>query len=430
VDLSFAKWHATRHQRSSPRAIGLFGLFGCGNSGNDGSLAAMLIFLRQVVPGADLACISTASDKVAEKHGLAPITIGGGRPSNVMLRAVDALLLGAPHKLASLLRAVRHVRKFDVLLIPGTGILDDFGERPSGVPATLFGWCLAARLCGTRIAFVSIGAGPIHHPLSRWLMKSAAGMAHYRSYRDTVSKAYMQGIGFDTSNDGIYPDLAFKLPAPPSPRSTTQDALTVAVGVMGYYGWHNDGEPGRAIYAAYIKKIQRFVLWLLDQGHGVRILMGDEVDWQAVADVVTNVASARQELPEDCLRTAPMGSLHDLMRQIAETDLVVATRFHNIVCALKLGKPAISIGYAAKNDALMAEMGLGEFCQHIESFDVDVLIEQVTRFIAGRRDYEVRIREVNLLYQEQLAEQDSLLATQILMVGSATGTATTREHNR
>jgi polysaccharide pyruvyl transferase WcaK-like protein len=118
------------------------------------------------------------------------------------------------------------------------------------------------------------------------------------------------------------------------------------------------------------------------------------------------------------------------MRQIAETDLVVATRFHNIVCALKLGKPAISIGYAAKNDALMAEMGLGEFCQHIESFDVDVLIEQVTRLIAGRRDYEDRIREVNLLYQEQLAEQDSLLATQILMVGSATGTATTREHNR
>jgi polysaccharide pyruvyl transferase WcaK-like protein len=348
-----------------------------------------------------------------------------------VLRTIDALLLGGPHKLASLVRAIWHARELDVLIIPGTGILDDFGERPSGMPAALFGWCLAARLCGTRIAFVSIGAGPIHHPLSRWLMKSAAGMAHYRSYRDTISKKFMESIGIDTRNDTVYPDLAFKLPAPaPCARPAPEDALTVAVGVMGYYGWRNDGDPGRAIYAAYIKKIQRFVLWLLDRGHGVLILMGDETDWQAVADVVTNVASARPELPENRLRTAPMGSLHDLMRQIAETDLVVATRFHNIVCALKHGKPAISIGYAAKNDALMAEMGLGEFCQHIESFDVDVLIEQLTRLIAGRRDYEDRIREVNLLYQKQLAEQDSLLATQILMVGSATGTATTREHNR
>ena len=67
---------------------------------------------------------------------------------------------------------------------------------------------------GVKIIFASIGAGPIQHPLSRWFMKSAARAAHYRSYRDTVSKAFMESIGFDARNDPIYPDIAFALSAP------------------------------------------------------------------------------------------------------------------------------------------------------------------------------------------------------------------------
>ena len=124
------------------------------------------------------------------------------------------MLLSAPRQLASLIRAIRHVRRLELLIVPGTGILDDFEGRPLGMPVAILAWCLAARLCGTRLAFVSIGAGPIEHPLSRWLMKTAAAMAHYRSYRDTVSKEFMESIGFDTRDDPIYPDIAFKLPGP------------------------------------------------------------------------------------------------------------------------------------------------------------------------------------------------------------------------
>ena len=105
-----------------------------------------------------------------------------------------------------------------------------------------------------------------------------------------------------------------------------------------------------------------------------------------------------------------MSSLHDLMRQIATTDVVVATRYHNVVCALKLGKPTVSVGYAEKNDALMAEMGLGSFCQHVERLDLDLLIEQFRRLIADRERYERSIRKANLACQERLDRQDSLLA--------------------
>jgi polysaccharide pyruvyl transferase WcaK-like protein len=53
-------------------------------------------------------------------------------------------------------------------------------------------------------------------------------------------------------------------------------------------------------------------------------------------------------------------------------------RYHNVMCALRLCKPTISIGYSSKNDALMADMGLPGFCQSARSLDVGRLIEQFT----------------------------------------------------
>jgi polysaccharide pyruvyl transferase WcaK-like protein len=406
--------------RRKPERIGLLGLFGSGNSGNDGSLEAMIAFLRRVRPDAELvcfcACSADARDRIAGDFEIAAVPFALPKPANPVLRVLDRLSLRAPRQLASLVRAVLQMRRVDLLIIPGTGILDDFQDGPLGMPLVLFGWCLAAKLRGVPIAFVSIGAGPIQHPISRWLMKSAIVLADYRSYRDTVSKAFMQSIGFDTRDDAVYPDIAFRLPAPaPARRRDGGDGrLVVGVGVMTYYGWRNKGARGAAIYATYRETITNFVLWLLDRGHLVRVLMGAEGDRRAVADLMTSVAVARPDLPQGGLFADPVASLHDLMRQIADTDVVVATRFHNIVCALKLGKPTVSLGYAEKNDVLMAEMGLARFCQHIERLKLDLLIEQFTALVADRVLYERTLRAVNLAYQERLDQQEALLAARLL----------------
>ena len=46
--------------------------------------------------------------------------------------------------------------------------------------------------------------------------------------------------------------------------------------------------------------------------------------------------------------------------------------------ALLFSRPTLSIGYAAKHDELMAEMGMSRYCQPARSLDVDRLIEQFT----------------------------------------------------
>jgi polysaccharide pyruvyl transferase WcaK-like protein len=410
----------SRSRRIPPRRIGVFGLFGCGNAGNDGSLEAMLLFLRRVRPDAELICFCQASRGadlgISRQFGVAATPLSFLRPASGLLRVLDSLSLKAPRQLASLLRAIAYASRTDLLILPGTGNLDDFRKRPLGIPLAVFGWCLAATLCRTRIAFVSVGAGPIRHPVSRWLMKSAAGMAHYRSYRDVLAKEFMQSIGFDARGDAVYPDIAFRLPLPAAVgrRHAREALLVVGVGIMAYTGWHDDRTRGTRIYAAYLEKITKFVLWLLDRGHPVRILVGEDTDQQAVTDVVTRVAAAMPRLPEGRFLAEPMRTLHDLMRQIAKTDVVVATRFHNVVCALKMGKPTVSIGYGKKNNALMAEMGMGSFCQHIEHLDLDLLIEQFTQLMADRARYEQSIHDANQLFQQRLDHQESVLVQQLL----------------
>jgi polysaccharide pyruvyl transferase WcaK-like protein len=401
-------------KRTPPTAIGLFGLFGCGNSGNDGSLEAMLIFLRQVLPDARLACVCPAPDKVERDYnveGVATASPTGGP----ITRFLNRLLFGMPHRAANWVHAVAQMRKLDLLIIPGTGILDDFGTGPWAMPYMLFRWCLCARLCGREVWFVSIGAGPIHHPTSRQLMKWAAAMAQYRSYRDTISKEFVESIGLGAHSDPVYPDLAFKLPAAPAAarRHDEGEGLTVGVGVMNYGGWRGDLERRTDIVASYREKVVRFLCWLFDHEYRVRLLTGDSFDQPMVDDLAQGLAENGRTAAAGWLAAEPTLTLHALMREIALTDVVVATRYHNVVCALKLARPTISVGYADKNDALLADMGLGDFCQHIERLDVDRLIEQFTAIVADRRRHERRIMATVRAYERRLAEQDALLASRL-----------------
>jgi polysaccharide pyruvyl transferase WcaK-like protein len=390
-------------------AIAVFGLFGSGNLGNDASLESMLSLLRDRRPDAPVFCICKAPETVAGDFGIATVPLRLPKREGLS-RILDRLLLRIPGKAADFFEAARVIRKAGVMVVPGTGILDDFGEKPTGMPFDIFKWCLAARLTGTRVAFVSIGSGPIRNRLSRWLMTGAARMADYRSYRDTGSMDFMDSVGFDTSRDSLYPDLAFKLPLPQPPEAGTSTPLTVGVGVMNYRGWYGYKERGQAIFDSYVSKMATFIRLLLEGGYGVRLLTGDEED----APAVEAVLSALGSLEAGRLFHEPVHSIHDVIRQVSLTDLVVATRFHNVVAALMAGKPVISLGYAAKNDLLLGKMGLGDYCQDVDSFDVGLLAEQFARLAENREEYARTVACKVGKFRKSLEIQDEYLLSTVL----------------
>ena len=95
---------------------------------------------------------------------------------------------------------------------------------------------------------------------------------------------------------------------------------------------------------------------------------------------------------------------------MAPVGTVVATRYHNVICALKLAKPTISLGYAAKNVAVMADAGLSEFCQFTNQLDVDLLIEQFTELESRSAQLRQQIAERNMANARLLDDQFATLS--------------------
>lgn len=400
--------------RRRPVRVGLFGKFGCGNLGNDGSLEAVWDHLRRLIPDAEFVCICTDEHELKQRLAIETRPINWSSSSSGAFGLLNRLCRKIPGKLIDIAHTLSCVRSFDMIVVPGTGILDDFGERPRGMPYDLFRWCLAARMNRVQVAFVSIGAGPIRNPVSRWLMRAAAGMANYRSYRDFVSKEFALEIGLDANHDQVYPDVAFGLPPPPArARLLAGPSLTVGLGVMSYRGWYGYATGADAVHARYIDTNKEFAVWLLDQGHDVRLVMGEDSDGGPCESVLTEALRARPGLEVGRIAFDRAASLHDVMRQLALTDVVVATRYHSVVCALKLCRPTVALGYARKHDVLLESMGLKGYGLSVEETDLDALKLQFNRLLKDRESLERILRRRTARAIELLAMQFEKLATRL-----------------
>jgi polysaccharide pyruvyl transferase WcaK-like protein len=216
------------------------------------------------------------------------------------------------------------------------------------------------------------------------MFKRAGALAEQRLYRDQDSYDFMKRLGVDGPCDGVVPDLAFLLDAPGAEK-VAGTPLVIGVGMMTYHGWSSSG----GMYEKYIALHVELIQWLLAEGHDVRMIIGQTpTDLTAAREVETRLGR-KMLTPRD----EQMSSIHDAMAAIAETDMVIASRYHVQIAALKMGKPLISLSYGPKNDALMADVGLSDFAQDVDHTDFEKLKQQINTMIAGREHYAAQVRE-------------------------------------
>jgi polysaccharide pyruvyl transferase WcaK-like protein len=103
----------------------------------------------------------------------------------------------------------------------------------------------------------------------------------------------------------------------------------------------------------------------------------------------------------NCIWTAPARDGRDIVFLIA--------RFHNVLLALMLNKPVLSISYDQKNDSLMAEVGLVEYCQPIEHLDINRLVEQFITLKDNTTILKPYIKQQAKKYRGTLDEQYRLI---------------------
>lgn len=435
--MSVRKFSGKHRKSGSTPAVGLFGILGAGNIGNDAQMEPVLTYLRREHPAAVVDAMTTGPDLLRDVYGVHSVPLffqfkrdaGTWEGRSTQGTAAKEKRPG-PAKIIRIVlgliidtyRVASWVRRHDVVIVPGAGVLESsLPLRPWGMPYAMFLLCLSGKVFKTKVALVCVGANVINQRLPRLLCVSAAKLAFYRSYRDEFSREAMSRQGVDTSADAVYADLAFGIPSLPDEPG---DEGTVGVGVMAYYGANDDREQAKDLHEAYVEKLKLLLWRLADSGRRVRLFVGDNngSDASVAAELLTDLRKYRFDLPQTWVAAEERESFSELMKAMSAVGAVIALRYHNVLCALKLGKPTVALAYSGKHDALMRDMGMVEYCQPVKSFDVDLLLEQLDRMAERPAELRKRMKERHAVKARLLQDQFTQLSC-VLFPASDTGQA-------
>ncbi|MGH1561897.1 polysaccharide pyruvyl transferase family protein [Mumia sp. DW29H23] len=364
----------------APLTVALFGEFGTENLGNDGSLAVTLEELRRRLPDATFHVVCVHPEPVAARFGVRATSVSGPRLKERGARRPGTLLNRVGSKLVDPLWVAWTLRTCDAVVLPGTGILEDSDSlKPWSTPWMVAGAAAGARFHRLPLAYVGVGVSPAVTRVKRRLFRFALRSATFRTYRDDYSRDAAHAMGVDTTGDAVQPDVCFVLDPPPAHLSS--GAARVGLGVMDWNGESSDPGQQERDRVAYEDAMTTIALQTAERGHDITLLIGESRDAR-VADLVRDRVT--DKLPEARVRVQLAGTLEDLLEEMRGLDAVVATRFHNVVCALRSAVPTVALSYAPKTRALMRAVGREQDCLDVDALDPQAVLTRLESVLADR----------------------------------------------
>jgi polysaccharide pyruvyl transferase WcaK-like protein len=373
--------------------------------------------LKSDHPDVEVRCITIAPHEVIARYGVPsmPLAWRSSILGRSRVTAPFAKLIG---RLLDMPRSYILAGSVDAVIVPGMGVLEEtLGVRPWGLPFALYLMAAACRMRSRRFVLLDVGAEWALNPITRRLYVATVGRATHVSYRDRSSAAAMARAGA-RDPEAIAPDLAFAHPAPTLARP---EPARIVVGVMAYYGLRDDPIRGADVRRRYVASLADAVAQFAAAGDQVVLVGGDRVDLEVAGDVRAGALAARAGLPDDQILVRETTTFTDLTNEMMRADIVIASRFHNLICALRLARPTISVGYAKKNRQLMRALGLHDYCQDIEQLDATRLVAQVR---SARTDSDVLAARIRHGTSNFAVEVDCLLDQ---VASEALGLATLRK---
>jgi polysaccharide pyruvyl transferase WcaK-like protein len=429
------------------RRIGVFGHVGNKNLGDEAIISAVIQNLRCRRPDIEIYGFTTNPEDTRERHKIAsfPIRRNKNAPLKskerkseqaavnseikqsklknrikdllkrfppiyaflIIIKKIPAAVGAIISEPGFLVRCFKNLKGIDLLIFAGSQQLIDF----IGIwhqPFTIFKWTWIARAAGTKVAFLSVGAGPITKPLGKFFIRNALECACYGSLRDENSRRVIDQLGVN-GNMPIFPDLAYSLSIESDKaRSTSRDSAPItAINPVPFYDpvyWPGSNDQ---IYERYVSKLAHFALWLVQRGHSVLFFPTQLVlDPPVIRDILKAMETELPNMDFGQKIIAPLiESFDDLISAILMADQVVATRFHGVIIPFLLNKPVLAVAYHRKTIDLMAQMGQSEFVFDIHSSDENQLQERFTLLESRSESIEMEIAQKVSFFRKALDTQ-------------------------
>lgn len=406
-EISVSKCQEYMRANKAMRRIGVFSQGGLKNLGDEALFAAVIQNVRERMPDAEVIGFTVNPEDTELRHGIPTFPVCRlDRPTRRGTGIHASASATPPMKLAGwkqrlkavpglaatvrfLRKAVRITREIaleprffwesyrrlkgvEVLLVAGSQQLNDI-YGPWAFPLTLFRWSFLSRLTGTKFVLLSVGAGPLSSPTSRFLIRRVLRWCSYRSFRDVISSQLVEGLGVGGPNP-VYPDLAYSLRLPAT-RPVPREGKKVVIGVnpVPFYDGRYWATSNPTRYREYIEKFVRFTEWLDKNGYSTLFIPTQvRADVLTIEDIRTRLNRAASSTSVFSGRT--IGGIDDLVSEIGRADIVVANRYHGILLSLALNKPVLGIAYHEKSRALLEQVAQGEYVLNAADFTTEDLI--------------------------------------------------------
>jgi polysaccharide pyruvyl transferase WcaK-like protein len=371
-----------------PVRVALIGEYGEGNYGNEATLAHAIRVVRSV-EGTHITVICHRPERVSAQHAVDAVPFVLRHPRS----RVDAIAA----KARDVSRAARLVAAADLVIVPGNGPLELNGVRAGALPFLLFVYSAWAAILRTPFLALGIGSDGRGSRAARLLAGFAVARASYVSARDEETArdlARYRRAPVAVVADAVLGDA-------PHERTRALGARRrVGLGVVDYSGPGGLSSPDADATARYVRRMAAVTQGLLDRDCDVVILRGQDSDDPIVSRLLT-------ELGEDeRVSVAQARSVPELGREIANLELLVACRYHNLVAAVVERVPLIAIGWA-KQRAIAGQVGRSQAFFDIESFTAAEVLAEVDTSLARGGEGAAEAAE-NLA--RAVAQQDADLA--------------------
>jgi polysaccharide pyruvyl transferase WcaK-like protein len=421
-----------------PKKIAVLAHIGNGNLGDEATFSVVLKYLKKYCPAADVLGLVVNPGDTQDRHQVKALPLRRGyvnklqgkdaksaqmHPENPkakeafrvypvvrwllfvckrILRSAEACLCEA----LFLFQSARRLRGTDLLLVAGGGQLGDYFGGPGGYPFTIFKWTMLSRILGSKVAFLSIGAGPINHRLSRWLFRRSLRCSSYSSFRDPGSKKLMEKIGgFNGST--VTPDMVYALRTEPWNHPVkTRSRPRVGINPLPFFDARYWAERQDSLYQNYMNNLCDLVVWLIETGHDVDLFPTQlRADPPVIAELELLAQKRLDNRLHDRLRMVHIENLDELLTTIADMDTVIATRYHGVIISSILAKPIIGIAYQSKTRELMEALGLHDYLCDISEINSSILIEKVKQLESDTAGVSNEIKKKLTCFRETVENQ-------------------------
>ncbi|MDT8858817.1 polysaccharide pyruvyl transferase family protein [Alkalihalobacillus sp. MEB130] len=318
--------------------VGIIGNYGNNNNGDEAILTGILHQLTEHlhVKKEDIVVFSNNPENTIERYGIT------AKP--LIHKKGSILKSGATTIQAS----YRVMKKLDLLIIGGGGLLMDMYKRDAPLYSTLG---LTGKRAGCKVVVYGVGAGPLNTALGKFFIKRLTNAAASVSVRDTDSQKLLQSIGVKTPV-AVIGDPAFSVPAEKTHKPSAS-IKKVGVTAVPYFSNQYWPTPDLAKYDAYVNGMASQLDQLIEKQNVEVTFFSTKFpeDVQVTKDILAKMKHSAS-LMEDNLHPV------DIVKLSAEQDLIIGTRLHSLILSVVAKTPVIGIGYHHKVEDFMKVIGM------------------------------------------------------------------------